>query len=507
MDDGRPGETTPLVTIEVKVHGRNVLAQASVGGDTEREVWADLGGTERRCATVRLLSAVLRAAMDFQSTENGLSDALHTELLQVLGRELFDLLLQGNVRQLVRQHLNEGRLRRERLRLTLSFDNDEIGQWLAGLPWEYMHAPEEDGSVRFLSTQTELMMSRRLQVEYRRLGEHATPIRVLLVCPSPTAPGTDEEGLRRVDPSTMLRTLRQLEADGFIELETLIDEDPPPPDQAPPEGYTWRATREAFAGLVTEFDPFLIHVVCHGRCSEGHGELALSRSNGKADWVRAQDFTALACESSTLRAVFLQACESALPDPYVGFSGVAQELANQGLPAVVAMQYRIAAPTADRFAKAFYEALQHDAAVDEAVKAGRDALRARAELREQLSFGLPVLYLSAYRAISRPQAGPPPIVLRPDSRRNGSTWHGVCANCNTPFATGASYCSHCGEALQLYCGRCGAFTPAEPAQYCPSCGSTLAQEPVRDDVALQASEPNAVVAEITQAFEGPGALR
>ena len=58
-----------------------------------------------------------------------------------------------------------------------------------------------------------------------------------------------------------------------------------------------------------------------------------------------------------LKAVVLQACESAKSDPYHAFSGVAASLAASGVPAVIGMQYVVAANLATIFSRGMYRAL------------------------------------------------------------------------------------------------------------------------------------------------------
>jgi len=504
-----PKPPLPLTTLEISVTEEKVVARIRVDDRELNDVVGDVELPQRRRATIDLLAGLVREAMDFDplSEENSLREDLYRNLLSLLGQELFDALFTGEVRTRVVRELRQVRLRESRLRLRLSFDHARDSKWLARLPWEYLHTPaelKEFGGGSFLSTEAELILSRRLEVGTRELGMHSAPIRVLFVCASPTAPTEEDPSLREVNPRPMQDALQRLAAPdkGYIELATLVDEDPPPPDQAPPN-YEWRSTREAFGKIVKQFDPVLIHFMGHGRCSHRHGELAFSKTNGQPDWVTDRDFAWLASESEALRAVFVQACESALPDFYVGFSGVAQQVAAQGIPAVVAMQYRIAAPVADVFASAFYEALMRDEeAVDLAVKAGRDAIRARAGADESLSFGLPVLYLSEYTGIAR--QGTPTIRVRPASGRP-PPWHGRCPDCRTGFQSGAKYCGRCGNPLPPYCGNCGEEVSPE-ARFCQACGKSATEPPPREDTASETPSDTSVPSDIVQAFDGPGAL-
>ena len=324
------------------------------------------------------------------------------------------------------------------------------------------------------------MLSRRLGIGSRPLGEDATPIRVLLVCASPTAssPGTASSpavpALDAVHAGPMLQTLRNLERDGLIVLSTLIDDDPPVGDEIP-DDYAWQVTREAFGRCVRETNPVLIHFVGHGRCHGGTGQLAFSKPNGHVDWVEDDQFAQMATALPSLKAIFLQACESAaLPDPYIGFSGIAAKLAGEGIPAVIGMQYRVAAPVADSFAEAFYTSLAREDAADLAVKAGRDALSGDPQRWKQLSFGLPVLYLSAYEAIAHRGASWADKTLATADGNGGRDWQGHCPYCGDPFPPANTYCGGCGSALPPYCrtaaGSTAATTSASaamPSRPCP----------------------------------------
>jgi hypothetical protein len=502
----------PLTTLEIKVDGGKVIAIAPAAKargyrSAPLEIPARLRGE------VELLADLVRESMDFDSRDSRMPEDLYERLFVVLGQALFDVLFQGDVRALVAEYLEQVRLRKMRLRFNLSFISGPDSKWLASLPWEYMHTPMDDSAItagaRFLSAQAELMLSRRLEGESRDLGDRIAPIKVLLGCASPTAPGDDDDGLLRVHAQSMQQTLQALEDDEFIDLEVLVDENPPSADEAPP-GYVWQATRDAFIARVTEVEPVLIHFIGHGRRCGRNGQLAFSMSNGKPDWLGEDEFAAIACTSASLRAVFLQACESALPDPYVGFSGVAQRLASEGIPAVVAMQYRIAAATADRFAASFYGALANDAPIDVAVAAGRrDMLMKVPEAWKQMSFGLPVLYLSQYGSIvkrgpsSSYRAG---VLTSPSSEARAIDFKGTCANCQAPFLSGALYCATCGERLAPYCYACGAFHTSDPGRFCRFCGTKVGDAPPRTDT-VETEESEQPTPDMRDAFEGPGATR
>jgi hypothetical protein len=92
----------------------------------------------------------------------------------------------------------------------------------------------------------------------------------------------------------------------------------------------------------------------------------------------------------SLRLVVLNACEgarSARDDP---LGGVAQALARQGIPAVIAMQFEISDPAAIAFSQSFYQAIADGLPVDVAMVEARRAMFAEGH---EVEWATPVLYL------------------------------------------------------------------------------------------------------------------
>lgn len=88
----------------------------------------------------------------------------------------------------------------------------------------------------------------------------------------------------------------------------------------------------------------------------------------------------------------LNACEGARSDASDPFAGVAQSLIQQGLPAVVAMQYEITDDAAIIFAHEFYGAIADGYPLEAALAEARGAIRDAGNLTE---WGTPVLYSRA----------------------------------------------------------------------------------------------------------------
>jgi hypothetical protein len=86
----------------------------------------------------------------------------------------------------------------------------------------------------------------------------------------------------------------------------------------------------------------------------------------------------------------LNACEGARTSRSDPFAGVAQSLVQQGIPAVVAMQYEITDEAAITFSRELYGAIVDGYPIDAAVAEARKAIFAKGN---DVEWGTPVLYL------------------------------------------------------------------------------------------------------------------
>jgi hypothetical protein len=96
---------------------------------------------------------------------------------------------------------------------------------------------------------------------------------------------------------------------------------------------------------------------CGRRLPEPQGYLAFETEQGKPDWQSAAQVAAL-LQPHSIALVVLSACQSgmAVAGDSV-FNGIAQNLIDQRIPAVVAMQYSVRADAACDFAEQFYRVL------------------------------------------------------------------------------------------------------------------------------------------------------
>lgn len=113
---------------------------------------------------------------------------------------------------------------------------------------------------------------------------------------------------------------------------------------------------------------------------------------------------------STVRLVTLAACESGMDANDRRYSGIAYQLMKaSGLPAVVAMQFRVPDEAAIAFTQGFYSALADNLPVDEAVAQGRLAILEKlgSQPFNSPAWGTPVLFLRTPDGyILRPKAEP-----------------------------------------------------------------------------------------------------
>jgi hypothetical protein len=475
-------------TLTIKVNNEKIgwyLVEFDTGRSRSNDLDLELSGVERR--TIEFLRDVLHQSIDVAQYDK-LQSSLTSRLLTVLGEHLYQLLFRGELRSELNQQLKElqsGMV--DLLRVELEFQGR--AEWMTGLPWEYLHPPrdQEERAVaggQFLATlATQLFLNRQLSIDSNIVRDLSTtaPVKVLFVSASPRS--TQETELPEVNYEPILDALKRL--GNRIKLKQLIEGRP---------GENWdgpEVTREQFKKLVRDFKPNIIHFVGHGQ-RLGGGQLAFMSSSGEPDWVEDTKFANWAAASPDLKLVFLQACESALPDPYVGVSGVARQIATLGIPAVVAMQYKIEQGVANSFATGFYDALANGEPVDVAVKAGRELISdLPGERTENLSFGLPVLYLRSYDG----------MIVRDETRRGNAlseiTTESIddasegCPRCKDPLRKASQRsCSMC--RLRFVCKECEERYANPLGNFCDECEARIVQHPWPSKERVAASRPTAI---------------
>lgn len=305
----------------------------------------------------------------------------------ILGKALADLLLPDKTRGLFVRSLDK--LQKDQgLRLRL-----RLASALANIPWEYMYiqrAKGEKDTTGFLALDPRISIVRHEAIPVAAdIDIKPRPRRLLFALASPTEPGyADLDLVRERD---ILK--KAIEGVKGIELDILED-----------------ATLEKLNNkLLRNADIF--HFAGHGNfevtgygnsflSKPGKGEILLEDNDGGGFHLPA-DQLAVNLQGKGVQLVILGACETGRRDEQNVWSGVVAALMEVGIPAVLAMQYKIWDDAAIDFSRSFYHALAGGLLLDQAVSAGRiAAFNLCHSNREDLDlscfwqdWGVPVFYM------------------------------------------------------------------------------------------------------------------
>lgn len=299
-----------------------------------------------------------------------------------LGEALADLLLPAGARELLVRSLD--RLAPgEGLRLRLRLPPE-----LAGLPWEYLYVARAQGekdATGFLALDPRLSIARHEALAVAAEADAGPrPRRLVAALSSPVADGyvpLDLDRERQVIESATAGV------EG-LRVDVLAD-----------------VTAEGLADALAE-GADLFHFAGHGVFEQsglgvrpgsvaGHGSIVLQDAAGNPAHMAA-DQLAVNLRGRGVQLVVLGACETAKRDEEHLWSGVVAALMEAGIPAVVAMQYRVWDDAAIAFARALYRGLAAGLPLDQAVSLGRLQVFNLVHPRQDglwREWGVPVLYL------------------------------------------------------------------------------------------------------------------
>lgn len=290
------------------------------------------------------------------------------EAAKAFGGRLYDSVFRGEVHGCFRSSLDEARRQGVGLRIRLRLD----APGLTDVPWEYLYHLSLN---RFLSLSTETPVVRYLELP-ERIPPLALelPLRVLVVISSP-------RDYHSLDVEREWQKLREavvdLEQRGILVLERLED-----------------ATLTALQRRLRRGDYHIFHFIGHGAFDEQaqDGVLLLEDEQGWGQAVSGQYLGMLLHDERTLQLAILNACEGARTSATDPFAGSAQSLVQQGIPAVIAMQFEITDRAASILAHEFYAAMADGYPVDAALAEARKAIFAQSN---DVEWGTPVLYMRA----------------------------------------------------------------------------------------------------------------
>jgi hypothetical protein len=286
-------------------------------------------------------------------------------LLKEFGSKLFDAVFQDEVRDALQRSLSQTRAQRVGLRLRLRLgDTPELTE----VPWEFLYDRRHN---RFLaqSRHTPLVRYLDLPDPPHPLSVEG-PLRVLVMVASPSGYATlDVEH----EWSAITEALAQQQSEGRVIVERV------PANMSILRG---RLRREPF---------HVFHFVGHGfyRTGWDDGVLVMEDSGGLPKEVTGEELGRLLSEYDQTRLAVLNACEGARSGTSDPFAGVAQRLIQQGLPAVVALQFEITDEAAVVFTHELYAAIADNYPLEAALAEARGAILDEGNLSE---WGTPVLY-------------------------------------------------------------------------------------------------------------------
>ena len=306
------------------------------------------------------------------------------------GAKLYRAVFGGEVGACLVRSLDEAKRRAVNLRIRLRID-DRLPA-LADLPWEYLYAPE---LVRFLALSDDTPLVRYLEVPRSALLLPVTPpLTVLAVLSNP----------RDVQPLAVERewTLLQAALHGLDERKLVRLERLP---AATLEALQTRLRNQTDGGV------HVVHFVGHGFFDDAQnlGGLVFEDEQGRSRVVPAATIGMLLHDHDALRLVFLNACEGATSGRSNSFAGVAQQLVQQGVPAVLAMQFPVSDKAAIALSQEFYRSLSDGLPADAALSEARKAIASQGEGYE---WGTPVLFSRSEdnRLIELPQGDRRPVI-------------------------------------------------------------------------------------------------
>ncbi|OGO32895.1 MAG: hypothetical protein A2Z16_11795 [Chloroflexi bacterium RBG_16_54_18] len=338
-------------------------------------------------------------------------DSPEMDTIKKVGGRLFDAVFCEDILALLSSSLVIAQSQGKGLRIRLRQTSAESGD----LPWEYLYDARQN---RFLALALQTPIIRYLDVPQASQALTVDlPLKVLVMVSSPSDyPPLDVE----TEYSRLSNALQPLAQKGLVNLERIDN-----------------ATFEALQRQLRTGKHHIFQFIGHGGFNPGsqEGVLILENENNLGKIVSGQELGWLLHNYPSLRLVVLNACEGARSGRQDPFAGVAQSLVQQGIPAVIAMQFEITDQAALIFSQNFYTAITEGNPVDTALSEARMSIFTSGN---DIEWGTPVLFTRssdgrlfdiqlshplpqpveppfASRSPEQPPAAPPPVIEMPPS--------------------------------------------------------------------------------------------
>jgi CHAT domain-containing protein len=296
--------------------------------------------------------------------------------LSGFGESLYEAIFQGTVAELLAASREQAAAAGKGVRVKLTTPDPA----LALVPWEFLCSRHR---------------------EYLCLSENTPLVRHLFV--------SKPEASLRVPPP--LRVLGVLSSDGDLNLKA---------EELAIEGALC-ALRErrlvevewlknpTSADLLKKLDEkewHVLHLAGHGTFDEGaaEGRLSMTASDRRAADLNAHTLRTLLHGRPSLRLVFLNSCDGAVGNARVLVSSTAALVTEAGIPAVIAMQFRISDNIAIEFAERVYAHVAKGSSIEKAVASARKHL----SVTNSPEWVTPVLFMRSAEGRLLDLTAPPP---------------------------------------------------------------------------------------------------
>lgn len=296
-------------------------------------------------------------------------DSPEMQAAKQFGGKLFDTVFASYIGTTFRTSIDQATRQDAGLRLRLRLDDAPD---LVDLPWEFLY---NSALNRFLTLYNKTPLVRYIALpETPRPLKITPPLNILVLISSPTDyPPLDVEA----EWNKLQTALAELITRGLVTLERLDT-----------------ASLDALRRKLRQGQYHVLHFIGHGGIDgqTQDGVLILEDAQQKGRLTSGQYLANVLSNHDAMRLVVLNACEGARTTRADPFSGVAQSLVQQGIPAVIAMQFEITDSASLVFAQEFYTALADGYPVDAALGEARGAIFAQPN---DLEWATPVLYSRA----------------------------------------------------------------------------------------------------------------
>lgn len=382
------------MTSETPAVDFDVLFEADDGGASARVLDSPAGESDRTPITLPFNSTELENLLLKIEVLRGVRRVTsNSNAARTLGTGLYRALFDGEIGRLLASSLDRANLRDQRLRVRLRLADCEP---LSNLPWELLY-DEANGRYLSLSERTPVIRYLDLPDAVRPLTVTG-PLNLLVVLSSPSDyPELDIAN----EKYTIHQALDPMVDSGRVRIEILET-----------------ATFSELQDVLRAGDYHVLHFVGHGGFdpARGGGLLAFQDASGHSRLVSAEELGTILHDHRSLRLVVLNSCDGARAGALDPYSGCAQNLVRQGIPAVIAMQFAITDQAAIAFSRTFYSALATGTPIDSAAADARKAVYAAGH---PVEWATPVVYLrtadgkvfdvSAGAAPAAPAAVAPPV--------------------------------------------------------------------------------------------------